>query len=103
MGYDYDPSSMECLYHAVRLLRIQENYRLAYQLCLIEKAIPYPEKDILFVPLRVYQFWIFYELSICSYYVDNFQLGYDCCKHVLLNDLSFIILEITINNLRFYK
>ena len=103
MGYDYDPSRMESLYRAVRLLRIQEKYKLGYQLGLIAKNIPYPKNDILFIQSRVYHFWIYYELSICAYYVNDFQLGYDCCKQVLFNEPTPNILEVTINNLRFYK
>lgn len=103
MGYDYNPARMECLYNAVRLLRVQGNCRLGYQLAKVATNIPYPLNDVLFIQRDVYYFWIYYELSICAYYVNDFQSGYDCCKKVLLNNPNPTIMETTINNLRFYK
>lgn len=103
MGYDYNPSRMECLYNAVRLLRIQGNCRLGYQLAKVATNIPYPVNDVLFIQRDVYHFWIYYELSICAYYTNDFQTGYDCCKKVLFTRPNALILETTINNLSFYK
>lgn len=103
MGYDYNPARMECLYNAVKLLRIQGNCRLAYQLAKIATNIPYPVNDVLFIQGDVYDLWIYYELSICAYYANDFQLGYECCKKVLLNNPDSATLETTINNLAFYK
>lgn len=104
LGYDYNPNRAECLYRAIRQLRIDEHNQLAYDLALIAKDIPYPQDAILFVNNQVYQYWIYYELSILSFYVKDFKLGYECCKHVLLaqpdNDT---IVNTTINNLIFYK
>lgn len=104
LGYDYNPARIECLYNAVRLLRCDSKTRLAYQLGMIAKSIPYPQDDILFVKSDVYHYWIFYELSICAYYVKDFKLGYECCKRVLVTDpKNDIIVGTTINNLQFYK
>lgn len=103
MGYDYNPARMECLYNAVKLLRIQGNCRLGYQLAKIATNIPYPVNDVLFIQGDVYDLWIYYELSICAYYANDFQLGYECCKKVLLNNPDSATLETTINNLAFYK
>lgn len=103
LGYDYNPKRIECLYHAVRLLRSQEKYQLSYQLGLLAKEIPYPKDDILFIKSDLYHYFIYYQLSISAYYARDFKLGYECCRHILLakpdNDH---ILGITINNLRFY-
>lgn len=103
MGYDYNPFRMECLYNAVRLLRIQGNCRLGYQLGKVAENIPYPVNDVLFIQRDIYHLWIYYELSICAYYTNDFQTGYDCCKKVLFANPNPLILETTINNLRFYK
>lgn len=103
MGYDYNPSRIESLYQAVQLLREKGNARLGYQLAKIAIDTPYPEKDILFVARDIYNFWIFYEMSICAYYVNDFKTGYECCKKVLFNNPNPKVREITINNLRFYK
>ncbi|MGV6987405.1 glycosyltransferase [Testudinibacter sp. P80/BLE/0925] len=102
-GYDYNPKRIECLYNAVRLLRIQGKCKLAYQLGLIAKNIPFPQNDILFVKKSVHDFWIDFELSISAYYVDDFKLGYDCCKKILFSNPEPHIRDITINNLKFYQ
>lgn len=103
MGYDYNPARFECLYNAVRLLRIQGNPRLGYQLGKIAAEIPYPHNDVLFIQRDVYNIWIPYELSICAYYAKDFKLGYESCKTVLFASPNSNTTEITINNLRFYK
>lgn len=103
MGYDYNPARIESLYHAIQLLRENGNARLGYQLAKIAMDTPYPKKDILFVGRDIYNFWIFYEMSICAYYVNDFKKGYECCKKVLFNNPNPVVKEITINNLRFYK
>ncbi|PJG85917.1 glycosyltransferase [Conservatibacter flavescens] len=102
-GYDYDPTRIECLYFAVKHLRQHGHCRLGYQLAKLAKATPYPEEDVLFVKSRIYHFWIDYELSICAYYVQDFALGYQCCKHVLANNPPNNIAQTTISNLKFYK
>lgn len=103
MGYDYNPARAECLYNAVRLLRIQGNCRLGYQLAKVAIEIPYPVNDVLFIQRDIYSLWIYYELSICAYYANDFQTGYECCKKVLFANPNLIIMETTINNLRFYQ
>lgn len=104
LGYDYNPNRAECLYNAVRLLRCDGKTRLGYQLGLIAKNMPYPKNDILFVKSDIYHYWIYYELSICTCYVGDFKLGYECCEKVLLTDPhNDIIVGTTINNLQFYK
>lgn len=103
MGYDYNPARIESLYHAVKFLRIKGKNKLGYQLAKIAIDTPYPEKDLLFVARDIYNFWIFYEMSICAYYVNDSKTGYECCKKVLFNNPNAIIRETTLNNLRFYK
>lgn len=104
MGYDYNPKRAECLYYAIQLLRNDGKQRLGYQLGLIAKNIPYPVNDILFVKTDIYHYWLYYELSICAYYADDFKLGYECCEKVLLTKpTNNIIVGATINNLQFYK
>ncbi|MGR6981956.1 glycosyltransferase [Testudinibacter sp. P27/CKL/0425] len=102
-GYDYNPNRIECLYNAARLLRLQGKCKLAYQFGMIAKDIQFPENDILFVKKAIHNFWIFFELSISAYYVNNFKLGYECCKKILLSDPNPNVRNITINNLKFYQ
>ena len=103
-AYDYNPNRLESLYCAVRLLRLNGKQRLGYQLGKIAKEIPYPSEDILRVRPQLYTYWIYYELSILAYYGNDFKLGYDCCKHVLLEDPNNdAIVDTTIKNLHFYK
>lgn len=104
LGYDYNPTRMECLFNAIRLLRKQGKHHLAYQLCLRAKKIPFPKNDILFVKADVYNYLIDFELAICAYYSKNFKLGYNACKHVLRaipnNDT---LIKIILEYLRYYK
>lgn len=103
-AYDYNPNRLESLYCAVRLLRLNGKQRLGYHLGKIAKEIPYPSEDILRVRPQLYTYWIYYELSILAYYGNDSKLGYDCCKHVLLEDPNNdAIVDTTIKNLHFYK
>lgn len=104
MGYDYNPKRLECLFNAIRLLRKQKKYQLAYQLCLIGKNIPFPKDDILFIKNRVYSYLLYYELSLCSYHTQDFKSGYESSKHVLLQEPENDGIIVTVfNNLYFYK
>ena len=61
-------------------------------------------KDKLFLFNYKYNDEIEYNNSICSYYVNDFQSGYECCKKILINNLLPLnIIENTMSNLIFYK
>lgn len=103
LGYDYNPSRIESLYLAVRLLRIQGNYQLSYRLALMAKNTPYPKHDILFIKSDIYDYLIDYELSITSYYAKDLKRGYECCRYVLLKKpANDAVVGTTIRNLKFY-
>lgn len=101
-GYDQNPKRAECLYHVVEYYRRSGNTRLAHQLALIAHQLKQPETG-LFINSLIYDYWLPYELSITSYYVQDTRLGYECCKHVLLSDYNKTISDITWNNLFYYK
>ena len=69
-GYEKNPTRAECLYNAIRILRIDGKNKTAYQLCKLAKEIPFPENDCLFVNHNVYDFLIDEEISILAYYAD---------------------------------
>ena len=69
-GYNYYPKRAECLYEAIKILRIQGKYQIAYDLYKIAKEIPYPHNDILFIERNVYEYLLDYEYSIIAYYVQ---------------------------------
>jgi GR25 family glycosyltransferase involved in LPS biosynthesis len=66
----------------------------------------------LFVSLDDYKYHIEYYNSISSYYSNDFNNGYECCKKILLSNFKCIsesnrcnnsILKSTLSNLYFYK
>lgn len=98
-GYDYNPKRLECLYRAVRLLRIENNPRLAYHLAMLGKKIPYPKNDLLFIKRLNYELDIYYEISICAYYVQDFKSSYECCRTVLCHPHAQHYFDSTVRNL----
>ena len=58
----------------------------------------------LFLYQTKYEDELEYNNSICSYYVNDLQSGYDCCKQILINNkLSIPLLKLTMRNMMFYK
>lgn len=70
-GYEHNQNRAECIYNAVRLLRISGKSNVGYHLAKVAKEIPYPHSDILFIENDVYEYKIDYELSVLSYYNNN--------------------------------
>ena len=102
LGYDAHPNRIETLHLAIKQLRKDDKYRLAFQLALIAKDVPCPLNG-LFVDKTVYEYGIDFELSICAYYNQHFQLGYESCRNVLFAHPDYETILTTINNLQFYK
>lgn len=104
MGYDYNPHRLECLFNAITLLYKQRKYHLAYQLCLLGKNIAYPKDDIMNTDRKLYDYQIYYQLSLCCYHTNDFKNGYESSKQVLLQEpQNDSIIGTVFNNLYFYK
>jgi len=69
-GYEKNPHRAECLYNAIRVLRIQKKNHIAYHLLELAKKIPFPKNDVLFVNHNVYDHLIDTETTILAYYAD---------------------------------
>ncbi|VEB21891.1 tetratricopeptide repeat-containing glycosyltransferase [Avibacterium volantium] len=103
LGYDYNPNRAECLYYAIRHLRRQGKSRLGYHLGLMAEKISYPISDLLFINKSVYDYLLDYEMSINSYWVNDFEKGYQSCKVVFFNCRDAALLDITLRNIFYYK
>lgn len=104
MGYNYNPLRLECLFNAIQLLRKQKKYNLAYQLCLLGINIPYPKDDIMNSDRSIYDYQLYYELSLCAYHTKDLKRGYESSKRVLLQrPENNSMIETVFNNLYFYK
>jgi glycosyltransferase involved in cell wall biosynthesis len=101
LGYEKNPNRAECLYNAIRLLRIQGKNKIAYHLCKLAKAIPFPENDVLFVNHNVYDFLIDEEISILVYYADPNCDARDIFKNILSNPKANY--NNNISNYKFYS
>jgi len=69
-GYEKNSHRAECLYNAIRVLRIQKKNHIAYYLLELAKKIPFPKNDVLFVNHNVYEHLIDTETTILAYYAD---------------------------------
>lgn len=82
-AYQYRPSRLEPLYYIAHHYRLQEDYLPGYLIAKMAYNIPPPD-DILFVRKWMYDYGLPLELSICAYWIGN----YDECKQVSLKILE---------------
>ncbi|SHS12472.1 glycosyl transferase family protein [Mycobacteroides abscessus subsp. abscessus] len=105
-AWEYRPSRAEPLYHLARIHRSKGNYNLGMLYARQGQNIPFPSEDILFVDFHVYDYLFDYELSICSYYVENeYEVGRDAQNKLTskINSLPQDIAEVVKQNAKFYK
>lgn len=70
-GYEYNPHRAECIYHAAETYMETRKFKEAYELLNKAKEIPYPKNDILFINRYIYNYLVDYQLTICTFYVDQ--------------------------------
>jgi glycosyltransferase involved in cell wall biosynthesis len=84
-AYDIRPNRAEPLYNLSCLYRKLERPKNAFLVAAQGLNLPVPGEDALFVDVSVYDWGILDEISATAYYVDKYQIGYDCSKKLLEN------------------
>lgn len=82
-AYQFRTSRAEPLYYISHYYRLKEDYLQGYLMAKIAYNIPVPD-DILFVRKWMYDYGIPLELSICAYWIGN----YEECKQVSMKMLE---------------
>ena len=72
-AHNFAPHRAEPLYDIARHYRLQEKWPLAYRFAKWGVAIPYPERDRLFVARDVYQWRLLDEAAIAAYWTGGYQ------------------------------
>jgi hypothetical protein len=87
LAYNSRPIRAEPLYHIAQIYRTKFNMpAIAYMFAKAASDIPFPEGDILFVPDMMYNYAILDELAATAHAAGQFQLGYDVCRRLLLEN-----------------
>lgn len=100
---EYDPERIEGIVNAANYLRNNGQNLLVN--ALYHKFKNYNKKlqNKLFLLQYLYDDLLEYNSSISSYYVHDKEIGYDCCKKIIINNiLKYDFLKLTINNFIFY-
>ncbi|MBU6446887.1 MAG: glycosyl transferase family 2, partial [Verrucomicrobia bacterium] len=85
-AHQFRPHRVEPIYYLAVFYNQQEQYEKAYRCIKDWLALPKPEqKDCLFNEDWQHDYGLPFELSICAYYVGQYQESLDICN-VLLND-----------------
>ena len=74
----------EPIYYLAELYNQKGNYSKAYECLKMRAFIPQPpEKDNLFNMDWMEEYGLLFQLSICSYFVGNYQESLDACDKLL--------------------
>ena len=82
-SFDYRPCRAEGLHAISRWLRAINRPRAAYIFAKQAASLPFPAQDILFVDRGVYDWMCLDELGATSWWVHDFQSGYNACERLL--------------------
>jgi len=90
-AHQFRPHRAEPIYHAVEVLLQEKNYVQAYGLLKMRDSVAKPlRKDSLFNSDWIENYGLLFQLSICSYYVGNYQESSDACDKLLaMKDLPY--------------
>ena len=87
LAYNSRPIRAEPLYHIAQIYRTKFNMpAIAYMFAKAASDIPFPHGDILFVPDMIYNYAILDELAATAHAAGKFQLGYDVCRKLLIEN-----------------
>jgi hypothetical protein len=100
-GYEYNPSRAECIYEAIKLLRLDNKHRTAWALLEQASNIPYPEDDILFIRRDVYDYLLDLEKTYLAYYYDKNYDVRDLFKKLLADQRTNH--QLLLANYKFYS
>lgn len=83
-AHQFRPHRKEPFYYLADIYNEQKNYKKAYEVIKAsEKVVPPAEKDWLFNQDWIDQYGLLFQLSICSYYLENYQESLDACDQLL--------------------
>ena len=70
-AWERHPKRIESLYEVIKYYREVGKQKLGMAFCMIARATPYPQGDLLFIKRNIYDYLIEYEYSILSYYTGS--------------------------------
>lgn len=83
-AYHYRPHRVEAVYYLAELYNQQGDYSKAYELLKIQPFIQKPEqKDSLFNVDWMEEYGLLFQLSICSYFVGNYEESVAACDRLI--------------------
>jgi glycosyltransferase involved in cell wall biosynthesis len=83
-AHRFRPHRVEPIYYLAEMHNQQGNHSKAYEYLKARNFIPKPpEKDLLFNSDWMEEYGLLFQLSICSYYVGNYQESLDACDKLL--------------------
>ncbi len=84
LAHQYRPHRAEPVYFLAELFIDQGHHQLAYDALKTWNSIPQPvEKDSLFNMNWIEDYGLNFQLSICAYYVGQYQVALEACDQVL--------------------
>lgn len=85
-AWKFLPSRAEPLYEISKYNRMKGNFEKAYKYAKLGSTIPFPSDQTLFVFKDVYDWKIWDELGISSYYIGKYQESFDAFSKLLKNN-----------------
>ena len=100
-AYSYRPMRAEPLYRIANYYRRQGDFEQGYKIASVAVAIEKPD-DMLFVEDWIYQYGNDLELSVCAYWIDEFEKSQQVSLKILQrDDLPDNVRECVRKNLQF--
>lgn len=98
-AYNRHPKRAESLYHLTKYYREAGKQQIGQAICDLARSIPFPKDDVLFIETPVYDFLLFYEHSILTYYtrkeIDHKEylklIGKNYDRDNVLNNYKFYV------------
>lgn len=98
-AYNRHPKRAESLYQLVKHYREAGKQQIGQVFCDLARSIPFPKDDVLFIETPVYDFLLFYEHSILTYYnkktVDHNEylslIGRNYDRENVLNNYKYYV------------
>ena len=105
---EFDPERIEGIVPAMEYLRSKGDHLLVnllyHKFKNYNKNISVGASNKLFLDKTKYADYIEYNNSICAFYVDDKQSGYECCKEILKNKrIPPVLIQSTLSNINFYS
>ena len=101
---EYDAERIEGIVPAMEYYRIIGENFIVNMLYHRFKTYSKSLQDKLFIDQSQYNDLIEYNNSICAYYVNDKQTGYDCCKQIIMNNkIAKHLFDSTLSSVMFYK